>query len=97
MFMTNPTSKAGTPAAATLAPASAPRRNVDAMASSALPRGPDKVRRKEIHDKWPLISDVEANAMQGRPELVVMLQARYGMSAEQAQHDVDAWAKHMVF
>jgi hypothetical protein len=78
----------------------APRRNVDAMAAAGRVGGydrPDTVRRKDIHDKWPKISDEEANRMTGKPDLVALLQSRYGLSAPQAQLDVDAWAKHRVF
>ena len=73
--------------------------NVDAMtaARSGVVDKPDTVRRKDIHDKWSKISDAEANAMTGKPDLVAMINARYGLSQEQAQIDVDAWAKNRVF
>jgi hypothetical protein len=81
--------------AATLAP------SVDAVVAAPVPSGvvdkPDAVRRKDIHDKWSKISDAEANAMTGKPDLVAMINARYGLSKEQAQIDVDAWAKNRVF
>jgi len=92
--MTNESSRA-----APGSPAGAPRRNVDAMAAgraSAYER-PDTVRRKDIHDKWSKISDEEANRMAGKPDLVALLQNRYGLSTQQAQIDVDAWAKNRVF
>ncbi len=75
------------------------RPNVDAMtaARSGVVDKPDTVRRKDIHDKWSKISDVEANAFTGKPDLVAMIHARYGTSKEQAQLDVDAWAKNRVF
>ena len=96
--MSHPTSKAGAPAAETHepTPAPAPRRNVDAMTAAPQQR-PDRVRRKDIHDKWSKITDAEATAMQGKPDLVALLRARYGLSPEQAQLDVDAWAKQSVF
>ena len=79
--------------------AHAQRPNVDAM--TATPSGavnkPDTIRRKDIHDKWSKISDAEANAFTGKPDLVAMINARYGTSKEQAQLDVDAWAKNRVF
>jgi uncharacterized protein YjbJ (UPF0337 family) len=58
---------------------------------------PDTVRRKDIHDKWPKITDDEANRMTGKPDLVALLRQRYGLSADQARIDVDAWAKRRVF
>src|SRR3972149_5945102 len=76
-----------------------PQPHVDAMpaARSGVVDKPDTVRRKDIHDKWSKISDVEANAFTGKPDLVAMINARYGTSKEQAQLDVDAWAKNRVF
>ena len=73
--------------------------SVDAMtaARSGVVDKPDTVRRKDIHDKWSKISDAEANAMTGKSDLVAMINARYGLSQEQAQIDVDAWAKNRVF
>lgn len=75
------------------------RPNVDAMtaARSGVIDKPDTIRRKDIHDKWSKISDVEANAFTGKLDLVAMIHARYGTSKEQAQLDVDAWAKNRVF
>lgn len=75
------------------------RRNAGAMAAAhpGVYHRPDTVRRKDIHDKWPKISDEEANRMAGKPDLVALLRSRYGLSAEQAQFDVDAWAKNRVF
>jgi len=78
------------------AAAPAPRRNVDAMVAGGNNK-PDTVRRKDIHDKWTKITDQEANAMTGKPDLVAMIQARYGLSLAHAQQDVDAWAKQRVF
>jgi len=75
------------------------RPNVDAMtaARAGVVDKPDTIRRKDIHDKWSKISDVEANAFTGKLDLVAMIHARYGTSKEQAQLDVDAWAKNRVF
>ena len=78
------------------------RPNVDAMTASTAPRAgvvekPDSIRRKDIHDKWNKISDAEANGFAGKADLVAMINARYGTSTEQAQLDVDAWAKNRVF
>jgi hypothetical protein len=66
-------------------------------AQSGVVEKPDTVRRKDIHDKWSKISDAEAVAMTGKPDLVALIHARYGTSTEQAQLDVDAWAKSRVF
>ncbi len=78
-----------------------PAPSVDAMAAAPAPSlavdRPDTIRRKDIHDKWSKISDVEAVALTGKPALVAMINARYGTSKEQAQLDVDAWAKNRVF
>ena len=79
-----------------------PAPSVDAMTAAPAVRSdvvdkPDTIRRKDIHDKWSKISDVEAVAMTGKPDLVAMINARYGTSTEQAQLDVDAWAKNRVF
>ena len=78
------------------------RPNVDAMTAAPAVRSgvadkPDTIRRKDIHDKWSKISDAEANAFTGKPDLVALIHARYGTSKEQAQLDVDAWAKNRVF
>ena len=75
------------------------RPNVDAMtaARSGVVDKPDTIRRKDIHDKWSKISETEANAFTSKLDLVAMIHARYGTSKEQAQLDVDAWAKNRAF
>jgi uncharacterized protein YjbJ (UPF0337 family) len=94
--------KMGAPGTSPSAPeggARVARPNVDAMtaARSGVVDKPDTIRRKDIHDKWSKISDVEATAFTGKLDLVAMIHTRYGTSKEQAQLDVDAWAKNRVF
>jgi uncharacterized protein YjbJ (UPF0337 family) len=97
--MTNSTSKPDAPLGQPEAQAPV-RRNVDAMTAGGMAeaRGrPQTIRRKDIHDRWQKITDQEAEAMTGKPDLVHLIQARYGMSQQQAENEVDAWAKKRVF
>ena len=63
---------------------------------AAHPR-PLKIRRKDVHDKWQMISDREANNLRAKSDLVAMVQAKYGVNPWQAQNEVDAWANGRDF
>jgi hypothetical protein len=56
-----------------------------------------KIVAKDIHAKWDKISDVEASGMKQTSDLVTQVQAKYSLSAEQAQKDVNVWANGRSF
>jgi hypothetical protein len=61
------------------------------------PARPLKIRRKDIHDKWQMISDQEANGMKAKNDLVAMVQAKYGVNPWQAKNEVEAWVNGREF
>ena len=56
-----------------------------------------KISAKEIHVKWDKISEVDASGMKLTNDLVTQVQAKYALSADQAQRDVNAWANGRSF
>ena len=56
-----------------------------------------KILAKDIHAKWDKISDVEASGMKQTSDLVSQVQAKYSLSSEQAQKDVNVWANGRSF
>lgn len=59
--------------------------------------GAQKIVAKDIHAKWDKISDVEASGMRQTSDLVSQVQAKYSLSSEQAQKDVNLWANGRSF
>jgi hypothetical protein len=53
---------------------------------------PLRLRRQDIHDQWEKISHGEADDVATTAHLVILVQAKYGMSPKQARRDVAAWA-----
>jgi hypothetical protein len=56
-----------------------------------------KISAKEIHVKWDKISEVDASGMRLTSDLVTQVQAKYALSADQAQRDVNAWTNGRSF
>ncbi|HXL69038.1 MAG TPA: hypothetical protein VN930_09770 [Xanthobacteraceae bacterium] len=56
-----------------------------------------KILAKDIHAKWDKISDVEASGMKQTSDLISQVQAKYSLSSEQAQKDVNVWANGRSF
>ena len=56
-----------------------------------------KLQARDIHAKWDKISDVEASGMKQTSDLVSQVQAKYSLSPEQAQKDVNVWANGRSF
>ncbi len=56
-----------------------------------------KISAKEIHVKWDKISEVDASAFKQTSDLVNQVQAKYALSADQAQRDVNAWTNGRSF
>ncbi len=56
-----------------------------------------KLSAKEIHVKWDKISEQEASGMNLTSDLVAQVQAKYSLSLDQAQRDVNAWANGRSF
>ena len=71
--------------------------NTSAQQSSAPQASSPKISAKEIHVKWDKISEVEASGMKLTNDLVTQVQAKYALSADQAQRDVNAWANGRSF
>ena len=56
-----------------------------------------KISAKEINVKWNKISEQEASGVRLASDLVTQVQAKYALSADQAQRDVNAWANGRSF
>ena len=69
---------------------------VNANANAPTP-GAQKILAKDIHAKWDKISDVEASGMKRTSDLISQVQAKYSLSSEQAQKDVNVWANGRSF
>jgi hypothetical protein len=65
--------------------------------NTATPATPQKILAKDIHAKWEKISDKEASGMKVTSDLVSQVQAKYSLSQEQAQKDVNVWANGRSF
>ncbi len=83
--MTNPVNTNASGSQASGSQASAPRANAA------------KLSAKEIHVKWDKISEQEASGMKLTNDLITQVQAKYSLSADQAQRDVNAWANGRSF
>jgi hypothetical protein len=70
---------------------------VNAQNANAPTANTQKILAKDIHVKWDKISDVEASGMKQTSDLVSQVQAKYSLSAEQAQKDVNVWANGRSF
>ncbi len=71
--------------------------NASGGQSSAPQTNAGKLSAKEIHVKWDKISEVEASGFKLTNDLVAQVQAKYALSADQAQRDVNAWANGRSF
>jgi len=71
--------------------------NASGSQASAPQANAAKISAKEIHVKWDKISEVEASGMKLTNDLVTQVQAKYALSADQAQRDVNAWANGRSF
>jgi hypothetical protein len=69
----------------------------NAQNANAQTPGAQKILAKDIHAKWNKISDVEASGMRQTSDLVSQVQAKYALSSEQAQKDVNVWANGRSF
>ena len=56
-----------------------------------------KISAKEIHVKWDKISEQDASGFKLASDLVSQVQAKYSLSADQAQRDVNAWTNGRSF
>lgn len=72
--------------------------NTNASQSSNAPQNSQpKLSAKEIHVKWDKISEQDASGMRLTSDLVTQVQAKYSLSADQAQRDVNAWTNGRSF
>ena len=69
----------------------------NAQPNTATPVTPQKILAKDIHAKWEKISDQEASGMKAKSDLVSQVQAKYSLSQDQAQKDVNVWANGRDF
>ena len=51
----------------------------------------------DIHRNWSRIDDEELAAIRTPADLVMQIQAKYGLDEKQAQRAVEAWKKGRVF
>ena len=58
---------------------------------------PQKILAKDVHTKWDKISEQEASGMKSSSDLTNQVQAKYGLNAEQAKSQVDAWTNGRSF
>ena len=65
--------------------------------TGAAQNAPQKISAKDIHTKWDKISEQEASSMKLSSDLVAQVQAKYSLSPDQAQRDVNAWAGSRSF
>jgi hypothetical protein len=65
--------------------------------TNAAQSAPQKISAKDIHTKWDKISEQEASGMKLTSDLIAQVQAKYGLSPDQAQRDVSAWAGNRSF
>lgn len=56
-----------------------------------------KISAREIHVKWDKISEQDASGVKLASDLVTQVQAKYALSADQAQRDVNAWTNGRSF
>jgi hypothetical protein len=54
---------------------------------------PSAGMRNEIQQKWGKFSSQEISALKDKDDLVAQVQAKYALEKNQAQRDVDAFAK----
>ena len=69
----------------------------NAQPNTAAPAAPQKILSKDVHAKWEKISDQEASGMKATSDLVSLVQAKYSLSQDQAQKDVNSWANGRSF
>jgi hypothetical protein len=69
----------------------------NAQPNTAARACPQKILAKDIHAKWEKISDQEASGMKATSDLITQVQAKYSLSQEQAQKDVNLWANGRSF
>jgi hypothetical protein len=51
----------------------------------------------DIGQRWGKLDEVELAAIKSRDDLVMQIQAKYGLDKLQAQTSVDLWAKGRAF
>jgi hypothetical protein len=52
---------------------------------------------RDIGQRWGKFDEVELAAIKGRGDLVMQIQAKYGLNKLQAETNVDVWAKGREF
>jgi hypothetical protein len=67
------------------------------QSNTATPSTSQKILPKDIHVKWEKISDQEASGIKATSDLVTLVKAKYSLSQEQAQKDVNSWANGRSF
>ena len=65
--------------------------NAQATANPAPTTAPGM--RNEIAQKWPKFTAAEISALKSKDDLVSGVQSKYSLDKDQAQKDVDAFAK----
>ena len=57
----------------------------------------EKIGLLEIRERWGALDEVELAAIRSRADLVMQIQARYGLDKLQAETNVDVWANGRQF
>ena len=56
-----------------------------------------RIEISDIRLKWPKFDDIELAAIKNNFDLVLQVQAKYGLDKNEAQTNVDAWANGRQF
>ena len=56
-----------------------------------------RIAVKDIHRRWGKFDEIELSAIKNSADLVMQIQALYGLDKKQAQTNVELWAKGRVF
>jgi hypothetical protein len=65
-----------------------------------LPKGPAlsaKITVSDVRQRWSAFDEAELRAIRNSADLVMQVQAKYGLDKNQAQTNVDVWAKGRNF
>jgi hypothetical protein len=69
----------------------------NAQSNTAPSTPPQKILAKDVHTKWDKISEQEASGMKSSGDLASQVQSKYGLTAEQAKSQVEAWTNGRSF
>ncbi len=62
-------------------------------ARSPKERFDQRIGLSDIRERWGALDEIELAAIKSRADLVMQIQARYGLNKRQAETNFDIWAK----